>query len=260
MKILTEFLTRCRQQLKNNSNLFWVSLQSNSLADLCPVEDDFDAAVQKMKEDMKRNGWILPTLRANMRNQVNIAKVQVKQGATLKYSIQYSIEKLPSGSSLIGEIPISFRVRSSDWDKKKYEVLRHCIELISQKNEKNIVFLWDCSSSNYSRFIKLKDDIKSVVKDKKVVCYPSKYVNVGISNVTQFVEKRDHILVTRNTYFNGCECANVIFLTDGFKGVRNSILRGVQNILCIHVTDVRYEARFNGMKKDDRFYEKERRT
>ena len=138
MKILTEFLTRCRQQLKTNSNLFWVSLQSNSLADLCAVEYDFDGAVQKMKEEMKRNGWILPILKANMRNQVNIAKVHVELGTTFKYSIEYSVEKLPSGSSLIGEIPISFRVKSPDWDQKKYEVLRHCIELISQKNEKNI--------------------------------------------------------------------------------------------------------------------------
>ena len=133
---------------------------------------------------------------------------------------------------------------------KKYEVLRHCIELISQKNEKNIVVLWDCLSSNYSRFMEIEDDIKNVAKDKKVVAYPSKYVNVGISNIKQFVEKANHILVTQNLFFNGCECANVVFLTDGFKDIRNSILRGVQNILCIQVTNVGYEARINGVKKE----------
>ena len=80
VKRLSEFLTRCRQQLTNEENLFWVSLQSNVLADLCHTTSrrEFDKTLQAMKEEMKRNGWILPTLKANMRNQVNIANVQFK--------------------------------------------------------------------------------------------------------------------------------------------------------------------------------------
>ena len=247
VKTLTEFLTSCRQQLKHEDNLFWVSLQSNVLADLSDVEKDFENALQEMKEEMKENGWILPTLEANMRNQVNIANVQIEKSDRYVGEMQASITKLKSGTSLIGEIPILFKV--NDWNKKKDKVLQHCIELMSQKSEKNIVVLWDSPT-----FEDVANDIKKVIKDKEVVAYPSKKSKEeGISNVQQFIEKIDHILVTRNKYFNGCESANVIFLTRGFEGVRNSVLRGVQNIICIQLTFGDYDAKMNGMKEDNRF-------
>merc|ERR1719367_1012552 len=135
--------------------------------------------------------------------------------------MQSSITKLKSGTSLIGEIPILLKVELRDWDEKRHKVLKHCIELMSQKSDKNIVVLWD--EDIY--FKDVADDIKRVIKDKKVVAYPSKESKEeGISNVKQFVEKSDHILVTRRQYFNGCECANVILLTGGREGVRNSVL------------------------------------
>ena len=285
MKRLTEFLTKCRQQLKNEQNLFWVSLQSNLLADLSDVEQDFQKAVQEMKEEMKGNGWILPTFSANMRNQVNIANVQIEL-----HNMQSSITKLKSGTSLIGELPILFKVDTFDWNKKKYKVLKHCIELMSQNSEKNIVVLWD----DCSKFGDVADDIKRVIKDKKVVAYPSKQSKEKgmlstiasklfpskqskekeILNVKQFVEKSDHILVTRNQYFNGCESANVIILTNSILGTRNIVLRGVHNIICVqlyptsyypkkgkfnsssvldHISEYNPKARMYGMKEDNRF-------
>ena len=253
VKRLTEFLKRCRQHLKNKEHLLWVSLQSNLLADLSRrVEKEFQNALKEMKEEMKRNGWILPTLPANMRNQVNIAKVQVDKGNLRKETIemQSSITKLKSGTSLIGEIPILFKVWRSDWKKKKDKVLQHCIELMSQKNVKNTVVLW-----NEDPYLKdVADDIEKVIKDKKVVSYPSKQSKEeGISNVKQFVEKNDHILVTEAKYFNGCESANVILLASGYcNGARNHVLRGVQNIMFIQLTDS-FEARINRMKEDNRF-------
>ena len=93
-----------------------------------------------------------------------------------------------------------------------------------------------------------------MIKDKKVVAYPSKQSKEKrISNVKKFVEKSDHILVTRRQYFDGCESANVIFLTDGIESVRNSVLRGVQNIICVQLMDYGSEASINGMKEDNRF-------
>ena len=254
MKRLTEFLTRCRQQLKSDENLLWVSLQSNLLADLSIVDTDFQNALEEMKEEMKMNGWILPTLNFNMRNQVNIANVQIEKGTSF-VEMQYSIEKLKSGTSLIGEIPILFKVHNRNWDKKKDEVLKHCIELMSQKSDKNIVILWD----NDSVFKDIADDIKRVIKDKTVVSYPSKQSKKeGISNVKQFVEKSDRILVTQDYYFNGCESANAIFLYCGSGGIRNGVLRGVQNILCIQLRAGgagAFNPKINGMKEDSRFYE-----
>ena len=257
VKRFTEFLTRCQHQLQSKSNVFWVSLQSNLLADVSVVTNDFADAVQEMKVEMKGNGWILPTLSANMRNQVNIAKVDFEKGDMSGWEMQFSIEKLASGSSLIGEIPMLFQVKLIDWEEKKDKMLKHCIDLMSKKSEQNMAVLWDHDQF----FDGVAVDIKTVVKDKRVVSYPSKQSKKeGIRRkkkhakkiIKQFVEKSGYILVTKNKYFNGCECANVIVLTYGDGGVRNSVLRGVQNMLCIQLT-IGNEAKMNGMKEDDRF-------
>ena len=128
------------------SNLFWVAIQSNLLADLITLQHDFRFAFGELKQALKNDGWILPELKANMRNQVNIAKVEVKRGAG-QFPMQTTIEKLKTGSSLIGNMPFLFKVKIADWRFKKDEVLKHCIELISLKSDKNIVIL--CQTINY---------------------------------------------------------------------------------------------------------------
>ena len=57
--------------------------------------------------------------------------------------------------------------------------------------------------------------------------------------------------MTQNRYFNGCEASNIIFLTYGALGVRNSLLRAVKNIICVNVGG---RAEIEGMKEDNRFY------
>ena len=245
---LREFVKNCRKQLKSESNLFWIAFQSNILADLSQVKKDFGEALTEMKEELKKEEWTFPTLQANMRNQVNIANVNVEQGS-LAREMQSSIEKLKSGSSLTGEVPLSFKVYFRDWKTKKDEVLKHCFELMNQKSEKNVVVLWD----DDSYFKDVANDIRRMIKDKKVVSYPStKSGQEGISNVKNFVEKNDHILVTEGRYFSGCEAANIIFLTYCLAGMRNFTLRGVQNIICVQITGTG-EAKISGMKEDKRF-------
>ena len=127
---------------------------------------------------------------------------------------------------------------------------------MSQKNEKNVAVLWDWDYT----FGDVADGIKRVIKHKKVVVYPSEQSKEErISNVKQFVEKTDHILVTRNLYYNGGECANVILFTYGGQGVRNNVLRGVQNIICVQLTYGGLEATINGMKEDNRFFSESER-
>ena len=187
VKRLIDFLARCRQLLNNKENLFWVTVQSNLLADLCEVEKNFENAVKEMKEEMKRNGWILPTLKTNMRNQINIANVQVGKGDYYSLEMQSSIEKNKPGTSLVGELPIRFKVDYMSWYEKKYEVLKHCIELISKKSQKNIVILVEINrldlfdqfdlkdkiSPSADSFFNIAYGIKGLFQDKKVVAYPS---------------------------------------------------------------------------------------
>ena len=133
---------------------------------------------------------------------------------------------------------------------KENKVLKHWFELMLHKSEKNIVVLWD--EDIY--FENVADDIKKEIKDEKVVSYPNKQCKEeGVSNVKQFVEKCDHILVTQFEYFNGCECENVIVLTSGNPGgVRNGVLRGVQNLICVQLIHG-HGLTMKGMKEDNRF-------
>ena len=265
----------------NDSNLFWVALQSNLLVDLNDVSVGFKETVEEMKKDLSSKGWIFPTLQTNMRNQVNIANVKFEKGDNSNFEMKNAIEKSKSGSSLVGQVPVLFRVQYYDWSRKRCEVLHHCIELMGQKNDNNIVVLFDTDDGIHNA----ADYLKKVITDKKVIAYPSRkkeynyFINEeknilknqtdeeikneleemkiqiqkeSISHIHDFVQNNCHILVTKNHYFNGCEASNVIFVTVHPESVRNSLLRGVQETICIQIL-YSAEPKIYGMKEDDRF-------
>ena len=99
----------------------------------------------------------------------------------------------------------------------------------------------------------LHSDIKKLIKDKTVVEYPSRQdKEKGIQNIKDFIEKDNHILVTKAKYFNGCEASKVLFLTwSYYGGERNSLMRSVKNLMCVQVGV--YATTMNGMKEDQRF-------
>ena len=230
--------------------MFWVAIQSNLLADLnLGIEEEFRNAFQEMIETLTKKGWILPKLQANMRNQVNIANIEIQQGSFWTSQMESAIEKLKSGSTLIGEIPLLIKISIISWHKKKDEILKYCIDLMKQKNEKNTVILYD----NHIDFEDIAEDIKRLVDDKKVVEYPSQEdKHKGISNVIDFIEKHNHILVTKSYYFNGCEASNVIHFCYDAGSLRNCLLRGVQNVLCVQLMSGG-SPKLHGMKEDNRF-------
>ena len=131
---------------------------------------------------------------------------------------------------------------SSDWDKTKDAILKHCIQEMEKKDQKNVVVLFDVLPNEL--FIDVEKDLKRLIKDKTIVEYPASNQDKqkGVANVKDFIEKESHVLVTENKYFNGCEASNIIFLTNGALGVRNSILRPVKNIMCVHVGITTYIA------------------
>ena len=221
-------------------------MQSNQLAVTSLVEDAFKDALNAMKEDLTKDGWILPQLESNMRNQVNISNINVEGSA---YQMQSSIQKLKSGTNIVGELPIHFKVsRISEWKKKKDQILNHCIQEMNKKDNKNVVILYDSDSW----FKDVGKDLKRLIKDKTVIEYPS---NEGrqkiIQNIKDFIEKEDHILFTKTDYFNGCEASNIVYLSHSGGGIRNSLMRGVKNLMLV---DVDSGAVISGMKEDKRFY------
>jgi len=249
---LKEFVQKCRRKLQGDSNLFWVAMQSNQLADtVYDVEDDFNEALHAMKEELTKDEWILPQLESNMRNQINISNINVERSDVddVSYQMQSSIPKLKSGTNIVGELPIYFKVRSdSEWYKKEDNILTHCVQEMNKKDNKNVVILHD---DGYI-FKDVGKDLKILLKDKTVIEYPS---NEGkkkdIQNIKDFIEKDDHILFTRNDYFNGCEASNIIYLNSSFSGIRNSLMRGVKNLILVEVDVI---SKISGMKEDNRFY------
>ena len=247
---LKDFIKNCRKKLQNDSNLFWVALQSNQLADVAfRGEDDLKEELKGMKEDLTKDGWILPQLEYNMRNQVNISNIKIE--SDLSWIMQSSIKTLKSGTNIVGHIPILLRVNDeSKWKKKKDQILTHCIQEMNKKDKKNVVILHD---SNWL-FKDVGIDLKRLMKDKTVIEYPSsKGKQKDSSNIKDFIEKDDHILFTRKNNFNGCEASNIVFLNYFRGGRRNSLMRGVQNVILV---DIRKggEAKVSGMKEDKTFY------
>ena len=87
--------------------MFWVALQSNQLADAGVVEDGFKESLEDMKENLIASGWIIPTLEANMRNQINISNIKVEIDSKLSINkMQSSINKNKPGSNVVGEVPV----------------------------------------------------------------------------------------------------------------------------------------------------------
>ena len=204
-----------------------------------------------MKSELTNEGWIFPQLEANMRNQVNISNINVEQKDVGYWEMQSCIKKLRSATNIVGEIPTLIKVRSpGDWNKKKDSILKHCLKEMDEKDNKNLVVLFD----GWSGFKDVDSDIKRLVKDKTVVEYPSRQdKQKGIQNIKDFIEKDNHILVTKKEYFNGCEASKVLLLTWGGYGVRNSIMRSVKNLMCVQIGRSG-EAKIHEMKEDNRFY------
>ena len=203
-----------------------------------------------MKRDIRKNGWILPSLYSNMRNQINISNIDV-ENSDGAIKMQSSISKLKSGTNVVGEIPILIRVKDKiDWKENKEAILRYCIGEINRRDEKNTVVLFD---SDY--FKDVGNELKTIIKDKTVVCYPlEKQKGQEHPSIKDFIEKDNHILVTQKQYFNGCEASNIIFLNICNDGVRNCLLRGVKNAICIQPVLKYYKSlRIRGMKEHNQF-------
>ena len=200
-----------------------------------------------MKDDLSKDGWILPQLESNMRNQMNISNINV-EGKGI-YGMQSSIAKLKSGTSIIGEIPILFKVKGFDnWKQKKDQLLVHCLQEINKRNNKNAVIVHDDLL-----FKDVGNDLKRLIKGKTVVEYPSSQgKQKDISNLKAFIEQDDHILFTKADYFNGCEASNIIYLNNHSAGHRNCLMRAVENVFCIQVNSL---GQILGMKEDLTFYE-----
>ena len=206
-----------------------------------------------MKEALKDQGWILPQLESNMRNQINISNIKV--GSHGAYKMQSSITKLKSGTNIVGDLPIMLKVKGSEWKGKKDQILTHCLQEMNKKDKKNVVILHDGDPD----FKDVGKDLKRLTKDKTVIEYPS---NQGkqkdISNIKDFIEKDDHILFTERDYFNGCEASNIIYLNHSHKGFspnligyRNTLMRAVQNVILVNLGEF---TNITGMKEDYRFF------
>ena len=96
-----------------------------------------------MKKDLAEAGWVLPQLELNMRNPINISNIVINTFVPID-KVQNSINRLRSGTNVVGEVPIFIDAHEYGfWMTKKDEILSFCIEEISKKDKKNIVVLCD---------------------------------------------------------------------------------------------------------------------
>ena len=180
----------------------------------------------------------------------------------------------------VGESPILVRIKENDWAKDKSEVLRHCISLLDNTEDSNIILLHE--KLNYLPDMETKTllpDIESELKkitNKSIVTHNplpmysdnSKYnFQEKTSAVQRFGEKSNQILVACADEFKGCEASNVIHVRYGEDNFIDSWMRRVPNLVCIQVlqgletlgniynlTRFADRANMNGIKEDNTFY------
>ena len=261
---IQHFLSKCRQHLQGNKKFFWISFQSNVLVDtaLYMLIEDFNLAFEDLKQNLSSNGWLLPNLSANMRNQKNIYNISVKGSSRSKTGTCHQLRKehgntalsrLRIGSTVVGELPFLVKIKRHHWREKETEILNHCVELIDQKTERNIIILHDASFPS----LDIENSLKEVLRNTIVLSYPCPGSNEqGIRNFQDFCEKKNHLLVTQVKYFNGCEAPNVIYLTDGGFGIRNAMLRAVERLVCVlRLLPNETFISIKGVKEDNSFYQ-----
>lgn len=253
---IQHFLSKCRQHLQGKKKFFWISFQSNVLVDtaLYMLIEDFNLAFEDLKQNLSSNGWLLPNLSANMRNQKNIYNISVKGSSRSKTdTCNTALSRLRIGSTVVGELPFLVKIKRHHWREKETEILNHCVELIDQKTERNIIILHDASFPS----LDIENSLKEVLRNKIVLSYPCPGSNEqGIRNFQDFCEKKNHLLVTQVKYFNGCEAPNVIYLTDGGFGIRNAMLRAVERLVCVlRLLPNETFISIKGVKEDNSFYQ-----
>ena len=105
---IQHFLSKCRQHLQGKKKFFWISFQSNVLVDtaLYMLIEDFNMAFKDLKKNLSSNGWLLPNLNANMRNQKNIYNISIKGSSRSRTdTCNTAISRLRIGSTVVGELP-----------------------------------------------------------------------------------------------------------------------------------------------------------
>jgi hypothetical protein len=222
------------------------------LADSNYVVNVFPKLFKEMKEELANKGWILPKLESNMRNQVNITNISFEKCGDSYFEMQSSINHLISASGIAGEINSLVKVKMNDWHNKKHSVLKYCFEIMLKKTAKNIVILYDGSGL----FNTIENDLKTAITDRTIVSYPSgcKNTQQSIDNVKNFIAQNNHVLVTRDVHFNGCEATNVIYLKNSNYDIRSALMRGVQNVICVQLLRGHNDIKIKGMKEVNTFY------
>ena len=91
---------------------------------------------------------------------------------------------------------------------KKLEVLKHGLDLMNKKNDKNDVVLCDMHVNT-----KEVESELMKISNKTIVSYPClQNKQKGETNIKTFIENGNHILVTPMKYFGGAEASNVMYI------------------------------------------------
>lgn len=234
-------------------NNFWLSFQSNTTADIIDAKATFGPSLQEMKETLKKNGFIFPILRANMRNSQPISNVTVNQEGSRYYKMSGQIEILTS--SVSGQTPLLIPVNQKDVGKRLGNVLK-CALTYTETNNQNWVVLHDGRTFSSHE---IQNVLCNITNNGIQIYDPEKDEETSINNLTHFLNHPKQILVIQDYLFTGCESSNIIYLNSdrGFvdQPIRCSLLRAVEHLILIFVinNEYGYYNNFNGFNLEPTF-------
>ena len=259
VKKAEKFLLDCKR-LIGNSSLFWVSFQTNCLADTVRSTFDFNTTFKKMKDKLSHEGFHIVGMSSNMRNAKQIAQLRVDRPGS-GYKMKQIIPCLPP-TTVMGTIPKIIQFDEINLKKHLGPAVYQALHLLSKQNAKNCVILHDNDLNSFVIKKTLMDELEKGVEKEgseddflnKIKTHPDliyvypDYLEEPLDQL-EFLNNPNYILVTHAKYFVGCEAPNVILCVSSSSpslSVRCHLMRAVSNLIVIQMIGGGHDLTFNG--------------
>ena len=239
IKKLEKFIQNAKM-LIDAKDVFWLSIQSNTLADVARMDKSFNIQLNKLILDLKSKSFVVPLLNANMRNSSQISNIKIDRENS-QYRMSGEIEKL--SSSVMGQPPTLSLVNQEDLQQELPIILGGALDEIDkdEENNTNIVVLYNEKSKFFNSNLIQRALLKTTTTKQINVFDPKTLSETQCqNNLKNFLSNRNQILVVSQELFTGCESSHIIYLGDD-KGsnnfIRCGLLRAVEHLTLVFAID-----------------------
>ena len=217
----------------NPESLFWISFQSNCVAEVVNYNENFKNSLEEMRTELQENSFHFANLHANMRNSGPISEISLDSTSPV-FNLAQHVPHLKAG--LPGPIPCVLPLRDSDFKSDPQRILDHALKCMTAKG--SILMLHD---GEFFTTTELKQELDKLKTHYLVRNFDSEVQGLqGCENeLMSFLgSMSEEILVSHQDFVTGIETPNVCFIMSDRSidsaSLRCTLFRAVENVLVIH--------------------------